>query len=155
MPSPISSAGSPQTSLATGTEYNAVMAATSRHIDRKTREAPCADSADMSRVPWHFRAASTARSSPRRRNLALGDAAVAVTGTSAALAAGELEAARELAEQIGIRHVVLPTEEFANPSYVANTPDRCYHCKSELYSQLGNIAERLGVASRRQRRKCR
>jgi uncharacterized protein len=77
--------------------------------------------------------------------LALGDAAVAVTGTSAALAAGELEAARALAEQIGIRHVALPTEEFANPSYVANNPDRCYHCKSELYSQLGNIAERLGV----------
>jgi pyridinium-3,5-biscarboxylic acid mononucleotide sulfurtransferase len=77
--------------------------------------------------------------------LALGDAAVAVTGTSAALAAGELEAARALAEQIGIRHVMLPTEEFANPSYVANNPDRCYHCKSELYSQLGYIAERLGV----------
>jgi pyridinium-3,5-biscarboxylic acid mononucleotide sulfurtransferase len=77
--------------------------------------------------------------------LTLGDAAVAVTGTSAALAAGELDAARALAEQIGIRHVVLSTEEFANPSYVANNPDRCFHCKSELYSQLGNIAERLGV----------
>ena len=74
--------------------------------------------------------------------IALGGAAVAVTGTSAALAAGELEAARELAAQIGVRHVVLLTGEFANPSYVANNPDRCYHCKSELYSQLGNIAER-------------
>ena len=50
-----------------------------------------------------------------------------------------------MAELIGIRHVVLPTEEFADPSYVANNPDRCYHCKSELYSQLGNLAERLGV----------
>lgn len=77
--------------------------------------------------------------------MALGTAAVAVTGTSAALAEGELEAARQLAELIGIRHVVLPTEEFANSSYVANNPDRCYHCKSELYSQLGNIARRLGV----------
>lgn len=77
--------------------------------------------------------------------LALGTAAVAVTGTSAALAEGELEAARQLAELIGIRHVVLPTEEFANSNYVANNPDRCYYCKSELYSQLGNIAERLGV----------
>ena len=77
--------------------------------------------------------------------VALGDAAVAVTGTSAALAAGELEAAQDLAAQIGVRHVVLATDEFANPSYVANNPDRCYHCKSELYSQLGNIAERLAV----------
>ena len=77
--------------------------------------------------------------------VALGDAAVAVTGTSAALAAGELDAAKELARLIGVRHVVMPTEEFANSSYVANNPDRCYHCKSELYSQLGNISERLGV----------
>src|SRR4051812_47156461 len=78
--------------------------------------------------------------------LALGGAAVAVTGTSDALAAGELEAARELASLIGIRHVVISTDEFANPDYVANKPDRCYHCKTELYSQLGRIRERLGVA---------
>jgi uncharacterized protein len=77
--------------------------------------------------------------------IALGDRAVAVTGTSAALAEGELEAARELAQLIGIRHVVISTEEFEDPGYVANNPDRCYHCKSELYSQLGQIKERLGV----------
>jgi uncharacterized protein len=77
--------------------------------------------------------------------LALAENAVAVTGTSAALAAGELEAAKELASSIGIRHVTLETEEFANPNYVANQPDRCYHCKTELYSQLGNFADRLSV----------
>ena len=77
--------------------------------------------------------------------LALGDNAVAVTGTSAALAEGELNSAKELAQFIGMRHVVLSTEEFANPNYLANNADRCYHCKSELYSQLGNVSERLGV----------
>jgi uncharacterized protein len=77
--------------------------------------------------------------------VALGDAAVAVTGTSEALAEGELEAATELAQQIGIRHVIVPTEEFDNPAYVANRADRCYHCKTELYSQLGRLTERLGV----------
>jgi uncharacterized protein len=77
--------------------------------------------------------------------LALADQAIAVTGASDALAAGELEAARELAVQIGIRHVVISTDEFSNPLYVANNPDRCYHCKSELYSQLGGLRERLGV----------
>jgi uncharacterized protein len=77
--------------------------------------------------------------------VALGDKAVAVTGTSDALATGELEAARELATQIGIRHLVISTDEFSNPQYVANNPDRCYHCKSELYSQLGGLRERLGV----------
>ena len=77
--------------------------------------------------------------------LALGDDAVLVTGTSAAMADGELEAARELAALIGVRHVDVPTEEFANPNYVANAPDRCYHCKTELYTQLGGLAQRLGV----------
>jgi uncharacterized protein len=79
--------------------------------------------------------------------LALGEAAVAVTGTSAALAEGELDDARQLAELIGIRNVVLPTEEFANPDYVANRPDRCYHCKTELYGQLEALAEKLGVST--------
>ncbi len=78
--------------------------------------------------------------------LALGDRAVAVTGTSASLAAGELDQARELARRIGIRHEVIATEEFANPAYVQNAPDRCYHCKTELYTQLDGLVERLGVA---------
>lgn len=77
--------------------------------------------------------------------LALGENAVLVTGSSAAMADGELEAARDLAAQIGVRHLVIPTEEFDNPSYVANAPDRCYHCKSELYSQLDRLAERAAM----------
>jgi pyridinium-3,5-biscarboxylic acid mononucleotide sulfurtransferase len=77
--------------------------------------------------------------------LAAGDRAVAVTGTSASLAAGELDEARELARLIGIRHQVIVTDEFANPDYVRNAPDRCYHCKTELYLQIEGMAERLGV----------
>ena len=68
-----------------------------------------------------------------------------VTGDSAALATGELQAARDLAELIGARHVVVQTDEFANPNYVANGPDRCYHCKTELYERVGDLAARLGV----------
>jgi uncharacterized protein len=77
--------------------------------------------------------------------LALGDRAVAVTGTSASLAEGELAAARSLAEQIGIRHQVLATEEFGNVDYLRNAPDRCFHCKTELYTQLEGLAEKLAV----------
>lgn len=77
--------------------------------------------------------------------LALGDRAVAVTGTSASLAEGELAAAKALAEQIGIRHQELATEEFGNANYLRNAPDRCFHCKSELYTQLEGVAEKLGV----------
>lgn len=77
--------------------------------------------------------------------LALGDRAVAVTGTSASLAEGELEAAQKLADEIGIRHQTLATEEFANRDYLRNAPDRCFHCKTELYTQLEGMAEKLGV----------
>lgn len=74
--------------------------------------------------------------------LALGERALAVTGVSASLASGELDEARQIAARIGIRHEVIATDEFANPSYVQNAPDRCYHCKTELYSQLEKLAER-------------
>jgi uncharacterized protein len=78
--------------------------------------------------------------------LALGARAVAVTGTSASLAAGELDEARELARLIGIRHEVIATDEFSNPDYLRNASDRCYHCKTELYTQIEGLAERLDVA---------
>lgn len=78
-------------------------------------------------------------------HLALGDAAVVVTGSSESLAEGELEQARQLAESIGMRHVVVDTDELADPEYVANAPDRCYHCKSILYEKLRSVADQLGV----------
>lgn len=67
---------------------------------------------------------------------ACGDRAVAVTAVSLSLASGELEQAQQIAALIGIRHVVLRTEEFANESYLANPANRCYFCKTELYSRL-------------------
>ncbi len=78
--------------------------------------------------------------------LALGDRAVAVTATSASLAAGELADARRLAALIGIRHLVIDTDELSNPDYVRNAPDRCYHCKTELYTQIERRRDELGVA---------
>lgn len=77
---------------------------------------------------------------------ALGDRAVAVTGVSASLAAGELEDCRRLAAQIGIRHVVLETDELRNPLYQRNLPDRCYFCKTELFTKMGDWAGKLGVS---------
>jgi pyridinium-3,5-biscarboxylic acid mononucleotide sulfurtransferase len=78
--------------------------------------------------------------------LALGDRAVAVTGASSSLAVGELDEARRLAELIGIRHEVLATDEFADPNYLKNGPDRCYFCKSELYDKIEPLGRRLGLA---------
>jgi uncharacterized protein len=79
-------------------------------------------------------------------HLALGDRALAVTGVSESLAEGELEQAAALGKLIGIRHETLPLHELANPAYAANAQDRCFHCKTELYSRLGGLAERFGVA---------
>ncbi len=76
--------------------------------------------------------------------VALKENALAVTGVSPSLAAGELEAATELAQQIGIRHEVLRTNEFAQPAYVRNAGDRCYHCKTELYTQLQQLRQHVG-----------
>ena len=74
--------------------------------------------------------------------LAIGDRALAVTGTSDSLAAGELDLAHNLAAQIGIRHVIVSTDEFADPQYTRNHSDRCFHCKTELYTQMsGRLAE--------------
>ena len=78
--------------------------------------------------------------------LALGDGAVAVTAVSPSLASGELEQAEELARRIGIRHQVIETQEFGDSQYVRNAADRCYFCKTELYTQLEGLLPQLDVA---------
>jgi uncharacterized protein len=78
---------------------------------------------------------------------ALGDAALAVTAVSPALASGELDAARGVARRIGIRHVEIATDEFARDGYRRNKRDRCYHCKTELYTSLAGCADGATVLS--------
>ncbi|MFL2871577.1 MAG: ATP-dependent sacrificial sulfur transferase LarE [Pirellulaceae bacterium] len=78
-------------------------------------------------------------------HLALCENSIAVTATSASLASGELDDARRIAAEIGIVHRVVETNEFDNPLYVQNSKDRCYHCKTELYSQLDGLSESLDV----------
>ena len=77
--------------------------------------------------------------------LVLGDRAVAVTAVSPSLAEGELEEARKLAALIGIAHRAMDTSELSRPEYTQNAPDRCYHCKTELYEQLGRLNDQLDV----------
>ncbi len=76
--------------------------------------------------------------------LACGEQAVAVTAVSASLALGEREQAAELAAFIGIRHLVIETREFADSNYLNNPVNRCYFCKTELYSRLVEVAPSLG-----------
>jgi uncharacterized protein len=71
---------------------------------------------------------------------------VAVTADSPSVPRAEVAGARELASAIGIRHVVLRTNEFDDPSYLKNDGSRCYFCKSELYAVIDRHLPDLGVS---------
>ncbi|WP_445517457.1 ATP-dependent sacrificial sulfur transferase LarE [Streptomyces sp. NEAU-174] len=78
---------------------------------------------------------------------ALGSRTLAVTAVSSALATGELEGARAVAASVGIAHEVVDTAELAREGYRRNDRFRCYHCKSELYDRLDELAARRGYAA--------
>ena len=78
---------------------------------------------------------------------ALGGRTLAVTAVSPALADGELEGARHVARAVGIAHEAITTDELARAGYRRNGRDRCFHCKTELYGQLGRIAAERGYAA--------
>ncbi len=77
--------------------------------------------------------------------VALGEKAVAVTAIGASIATGELDEAREVARQIGIRHEIVESHEMDDPGYRRNAADRCYFCKSALADEIRATAERLGL----------
>jgi uncharacterized protein len=77
----------------------------------------------------------------------LHDRALAITGVSPSIPPSEVEEARSLAAQIGIAHELIDTKEMDDPDYVKNNPDRCFHCKDELYGRLTAIAGERGYTT--------
>ena len=77
----------------------------------------------------------------------LGEASLAVTSGSASLKRRDLDLARTLAERWGMRHRVIVTDELTKTDYRANPTDRCFHCKTSLYTALAEIAAREGMAN--------
>ena len=77
----------------------------------------------------------------------LGERALAVTGVSPSVPTSEVEEAKELAQRIGIAHELIDTREMDDPDYVKNAPDRCFHCKDELYGRLAVMAHDRGFAA--------
>lgn len=77
---------------------------------------------------------------------ALGDRALAVIGRSASYPAAQWETARRVAARFGVAVLEVDTDEMNDPRYAANPVNRCYFCKSELWSRLRPIAEARGLA---------
>ena len=71
----------------------------------------------------------------------LADRALAVTAESPSLAPSELREAVALAQKLGLNHRIIKTGEVERADYLANTPNRCFFCKDELYSHISKLVE--------------
>ncbi len=78
-------------------------------------------------------------------NRALGDNAVAITADSASIPESHKRDAEAFARECGFRHEYIETHEFENPDYVKNDPNRCFHCKDELFTQLDALGRERGI----------
>ena len=75
----------------------------------------------------------------------LGDRAVAALASSETYPSAEVDAAIDLAKKLNIRLITLHTDEIENEAFAKNAPDRCYHCKQELFCKLNGIAAKEGL----------
>jgi uncharacterized protein len=76
----------------------------------------------------------------------LGDRSVGVLASSPAYPESEQQEARALAASLGARLVEVSTDEVELDAYARNNPDRCFHCKEELFDKLEPIRDELGFA---------
>ena len=77
-------------------------------------------------------------------NRVLGADALAVTADSASLPESHKRDAEAFVRRFGIAHEYVQTREFDNPAYVQNGPDRCFHCKDELFTRLEQVGRERG-----------
>lgn len=75
----------------------------------------------------------------------LGDRAVGAIALSETIPADEVRAADELARQIGVRLIAVHTEEMLNAAFRVNDANRCFHCKTELFTKLRPLADSLSI----------
>ncbi|MCD6360463.1 MAG: ATP-dependent sacrificial sulfur transferase LarE [Armatimonadetes bacterium] len=75
----------------------------------------------------------------------LGDRVLAVTAQGPLFPAEEIARARELAATMGVRHMIIEARQLDEPGVRFNSPDRCYHCKRRLFSELLEIARAHGL----------
>lgn len=99
---------------------------------------------DMGRILVAFSGGVDSTFVLKRAQQELGDQVVAVTAASETFPTREFNAAVELASELGVRLIQTEVKEFENAAFVANNPDRCYHCKTGLYTHLKAMARELG-----------
>ena len=68
-----------------------------------------------------------------------------VTALSSTYPKSEQDEAVQLAKEMGVKHTLIDSEELDIPQFADNNPDRCYHCKKELFSKLKEIAKENGL----------
>lgn len=76
----------------------------------------------------------------------LGQKVLAVTATSPTYTEEERTSASDVAQILGVRHMEISTHELQDPAFCANPPERCYHCKKELFRELSAIARREDIS---------
>jgi uncharacterized protein len=78
-------------------------------------------------------------------HMAIGERAIALTAASPTVPPGEIDAAKNFADSLGCRHIVLDSHELTNPSFSQNPVNRCFFCKDELYRISRAEADKLGI----------
>jgi uncharacterized protein len=76
----------------------------------------------------------------------LGDGAVAALASSPAYPESEQSEARSLAREMDARLVEVTTNEVELDAYARNNPDRCFHCKEELFDTLEPVRRGMGLS---------
>ena len=75
------------------------------------------------------------------------DKVLAATGRSPSVPGAELDSAAELAAEVSANHEFVETHEFEDENYLSNPAERCYFCKTELYTRLAELAAERGLGA--------